>query len=91
MFRKSLGNDEGIMIVENSEGVISSSIHMFFMKINLGIIWLNENKKVVDKCHAIRWNPYYASNYPACYTLEIHPSRLNEFETGDQLVFHEYV
>ncbi len=79
------------MLVDLNEGVISSSIHMFFMKMNLGVIWLNDNKKVVDKCLAIQWHPYYASKFPARYTLEIHPSRLNDFEFGDQVVFDENV
>jgi len=91
MFRKTLGNDEGIMLVEIKESVISSSIHMFFMKINLGVIWLNDNKKVVDRCVATRWHPYYAPKFPARYTLEILPSRLDEFQIGDQVAFDEIV
>ncbi len=87
MFRKTLAFDEGIMLVDKSESVTNSSIHMFFMKFDLGIIWLNEKKQVVDKNMAFKWHPFYASKVPARYTLEIHPTRLDEFQPGDQVEF----
>jgi uncharacterized membrane protein (UPF0127 family) len=88
MFQKTLNPDEGIILVEQTDSVISSSIHMFFMNFDLGILWVNEKMQVVDRCIATRWHPYYASQTPARYTLEIHPSRLGEFEPGDRLEFH---
>jgi uncharacterized membrane protein (UPF0127 family) len=88
MFRKTLAPEEGILLVENTDSVISSSIHMFFMNFDLGIVWLNGNLEVVDRAIAKKWQPYYASKLPARYTLEIHPTRLMEFEPGDQIAFN---
>lgn len=87
MFRANLLPDEGIILVEKSEGIISSSIHMFFMNFDLGIVWLDANKVVVNAIFAEKWKPYYAPKSPAQYTLEIHPTRLEEFQPNDQIEF----
>ena len=56
---------------------------------DLGIVWLNNDRVVVDQRLAKSWKPYYAPAQAARYVLEIHPDRLSEFKIGDVLSFEE--
>ena len=87
MFRKSLRLDEGILLVENSESRVNSAIHMFFMKFDIGVIWINNDKIVVDKVLAQKWRPFYAPSQPARYTIEARTEALESFQIGDQVAF----
>lgn len=87
MFRKSLNQDEGIMLSSFRESVVDSSIHMFFMNFDIAVIWLDSNLLVVDRIVARKWRPYYAPKAPAKYTLEIHPERINDFCLGEKIIF----
>lgn len=70
-----------------TEDRINAAIHMFFMNFDLTVVWLDRNLRVVDVQYARRWRPAYTPAKPARYVLELHPDRLNDFQTGDQLVF----
>jgi uncharacterized membrane protein (UPF0127 family) len=85
MFQKEVLPDEGILLVENSDSTLSSSIHMLFMNFDIGVVWVNKEGIVVDTVHAKRWHMVYKPSYPACLTLEIHPDRLKDFKPGDVL------
>jgi hypothetical protein len=85
MLQKSIGEHEGILLVNGHESRIESSIHMFFMNFSIAVIWLDSSYKVVDTCLAKPWHPYYASSQPARYVLETHPDRLKDFKIGDEV------
>jgi uncharacterized membrane protein (UPF0127 family) len=87
MFRSSLSLNEGLLLVENKDGRIDTSIHMLFVNMDLAVIWINSSHKVVDTILARAWRPVYVPCQPARYTLEIHPSRINEFKPGDKIEF----
>jgi len=87
MFRSSLAQSEGLLLVEARDSRIDTSIHMLFVYMDLAVIWINSGYTVVDTVLARSWHPAYAARQPARYILEIHPSRLNEFSIGDQVVF----
>lgn len=87
MFTPKLNPGEGIVIVEDRPSRLNTSIHMFFMKFDLAVIWLDENKTVVDKVLAKRWAPVYVPRKAAQYVLELHPSRLSDFSIGDRCTF----
>ncbi len=87
MLQPRLGEQEGIALVADSSGIVSSSIHMFFMNFDIAVIWLDSSMLVVDKTIAKKWRPYYAPKYSARYTLELHPSKLNDFNKNDQVQF----
>jgi len=87
MLRKTLAVNEGIMLVSDPPGILNTSIHMFFMRFDIAVIWLDENQMVVDKTLARAWRPYYTSKKPARYILEIHSSRINDFNIGDRVEF----
>jgi uncharacterized membrane protein (UPF0127 family) len=86
MFRRTIGEAEGILLSYPRESRLDSSIHMLFMNFNLAVIWLNGDFKVVDKILARRWRLFYASSKPAAHVLEIHPNHLDTISIGDQLV-----
>jgi len=87
MFQKGLNQDAGLLMVQHNESRTNAAIHMFFVSMDLGVIWLDSNKKIVDKQLAKSWQPFYTPQSPAKYILEIHPVRLPEFEMGDILNF----
>ena len=86
-FRSSLASDKGLLLVEAHASLLSTTIHMMFVFMDLGIIWINSEKVVVDSVLARPWHLAYIPRQPAMYTLEIHPARLNEFKIGDHTDF----
>ncbi len=87
MFRNAIDNNGGLLMVQGTESRANASIHMFFVGMDLGVIWLDVSQKIVDKQLAKSWQPFYTPAFPAKYILEIHPGRLPEFELGDILNF----
>ena len=87
MFRKSLDQDEGIILADRGESRINTAIHMLFMNLNITVLWLDKNFVVVDKVLAKRWRPFYLPSKPAQYVIELHENQINNFSVGDNLVF----
>jgi uncharacterized membrane protein (UPF0127 family) len=87
MFRSSLAPGQGLLLVEGRDSRLDTAIHMLFVFMDLGVIWINSEKIVVDSVLARAWRPAYAPRQPARYILEIHPDRLNEFKIGDKIEF----
>jgi uncharacterized membrane protein (UPF0127 family) len=87
MFRRSLAEDEILLFVERRENVAQTTIHMFFVFTAIAVIWLDREKRVVDKALARPWRPYYAPGSPAQYYVEGPVSLLDRVSTGDQLDF----
>lgn len=85
MFRYSLQEDEGLLLVESRDSRINSAIHMFFMNFDIGVVWVDSTLRVVGKTLAKRWHPLYAPKQPARFTLELHPDRLANFSVGDHI------
>jgi uncharacterized membrane protein (UPF0127 family) len=89
-FRKSLSRDEGLLLVQGRrDSRLDSSIHMFFVPFDLNVVWINMDMTVVDKVIAKPWRPAYFSSKPACYVLEIHPDRLDDYQIGDEVEFQD--
>jgi uncharacterized membrane protein (UPF0127 family) len=87
MFRSGLPIGEGLLLVESRNSRVDTSIHMLFVFTDLAVIWINADFRVVDTVLARSWHPAYVPRLPAKYILEIHPSRLEEFQIGDQVEF----
>ena len=87
MFRKSLGESEGLLMVEPRASKINTSIHMLFMNFAIATIWLDGDLQVVDKVMAKPWRLAYVPAKPAMYTLETLPEILDKVEIGDKLAF----
>lgn len=88
-FRRSLPEDEGLLLVQRYDSKINASIHMLFVWMPLGIVWINSRYEVVDTRLALPWRPVYVPKKPAKYVLEIHPRRLEEFCKGDRIRIDE--
>jgi 2,3-bisphosphoglycerate-independent phosphoglycerate mutase len=87
MFRRALPEGEVYLFVEGRESVAGTAIHMFFVFVPIAVVWLDGNKRVVDKALARPFRPYYAPHQPAQYVLEGHSSLLEQVSLGDQLEF----
>ena len=85
MLHKKLNEYEGIILLNNSENIPGTAIHMFFMNFDIAVIWINSKCQIVDKTIAKRWYPYYCSKYPAKYILETHTDRFYDYHIGDYL------
>jgi uncharacterized membrane protein (UPF0127 family) len=87
MFSRQLKQGSGIILVENSESRINTSIHMMFMNYDLTVLWLDKNLVIVDKILAKKWRLFYLPKKPAQYVVELHQSKFADYSIGDQLVF----
>ena len=87
MFRARLDPDAGLLLVEQRESRLDTSIHMFFVAFDLAVFWINSEMIVVDKVVAKSWRPVYISKAGAQYTLEIHSDRFGDYEVGDKVEF----
>lgn len=83
MFRRSLGELDGIVLVNSSPSRLDAAIHMFFMLMDIGVVWLDQDYVVIDKVLAKRWRPVYIPKRPAKYIFEIDANLLEEFSIGD--------
>ncbi len=86
MFRRRLTPGEGLLLVERSAGRTQTAIHMALVFFPLGVIWLDDDRRVVDKRLALPWRAY-APSAPARYVLEGEPGVLECVAHGDVLEF----
>ena len=87
MFRKLLQEKTGLLLVNKSDSRLEAAIHMLFVFMDLGIIWINSNYEVVDKSLARAWHLFYQPSRPAQFTLEVNPAELGYFNVGDKVEF----
>jgi uncharacterized membrane protein (UPF0127 family) len=64
---------------------MDAAIHMFMMWIDLAIVWINSQNKVVDVRPAYRWKSIIVPQAPAKYVLELPIDRLNDFHKADEI------
>lgn len=85
MFRTRLDPDGGLLLVEQRDSRLDTSIHMLFVNFDLAVFWINSNMMVADKIIAKSWRPAYFPKAKAKYTLELHTNRWNDYEIGDEV------
>jgi uncharacterized membrane protein (UPF0127 family) len=85
MFRRALPKGDAYLFVERRESVAQAAIHMFFVFQPIAVLWLDRDRRVVDRVLARPFRPYYAPSSPAQYYIEGHPSLLERVSPGDQL------
>ena len=86
-FRARLAPGEALILVEEMDTMMNSSIHMFFVFFPIAAVWINSRGKVTSAQLAKPWRPYYASPAPARYVLETSPDFLNRIAVGDEVDF----
>jgi uncharacterized membrane protein (UPF0127 family) len=89
MFSKELKLDQGIILVEDDETRMNTSIHMMFMSYDLTVLWLDKELVIVDKILARKWVPFYIPKTPVQYVVELHRSKFSEYSIGDKLIIVE--
>jgi uncharacterized membrane protein (UPF0127 family) len=62
---------------------------MFFVFFDIAVLWLDAERRVVDKVLAKPFRPYYASRKPAQFFVEGDPGLLGQAQIGDRLAFEE--
>ena len=85
MGRKPIQPDQGMLFTLAHPSKMDASIHMFFMRFDIAVIWLSEELTVVDKTIARRWRPAYVPSRPAKYILETHLSQIDNFSLQDRV------
>jgi uncharacterized membrane protein (UPF0127 family) len=84
------GNLERGMILKLPKGRSrrGSGIHMFFMRMALDILFLNNEKQVVDQVNLKPWQMYNPKK-PARYVVELEEGSIasSDTEIGDELDF----
>lgn len=89
MFRRSLEEGTGLLLVDSRESRVGAAIHMWAVFFPLGVVWLDAGLRVVDQTLALPWR-MYTPRAAAQFILEAHPSLLEEVAHGDRLEFvHE--
>ncbi len=89
MFHSHLAQEAGILLVQGRDSRLDAAIHMLFVFMDLGVVWINSENVIVDSVLARAWRPFYAPARAARYILEIHPDRLNEFSIGNHVEFQD--
>lgn len=84
MFRRRLAVGEGLLLVERSAGRTQTAIHMAMVSFPLGVVWLDDDLRVVDTRLALPWRVYLPSA-AARYVLEADPEVLECVALGDLL------
>ncbi len=84
MFRRSLGNHSGLLLVQRARDAVSAGIHMMFVFFPLGVLWLEQDGKVVDSVLAKPWRVYVPKER-AYYILEGPPRILDDVSVGEVL------
>lgn len=87
MFHPPFGREGGIVLVGKRDNRRDAAIHMFFMRMDLAVVWVDHTYRVVDVQLARRWRPAYTPQSPARYILELAPVWLPAFQVGDRLQF----
>lgn len=87
MFKGSIKRGLVLRIPEG-RGRRGSGIHMFFMRIPLDVLFLDEEKVVVDEVHLKPWQMYNPKK-PARFVVELQKGTLKSSgtEIGDELDF----
>ena len=88
-FRKNLSPNEGLLLVQKRQNRSDAAIHMFFVWMDLAVIWIDDDFQVVDVRLARSWRSLYFPRNPARYVLEVGPENISKFQIGDRLSFEE--
>jgi uncharacterized membrane protein (UPF0127 family) len=86
-FRRQLGLQDGLVLVEAKDNRVNTAIHMLFVFFDLGVIWVNDVGEVVGTVVAKPWRLSYVPPAPARYVIEGQPDLLNRVKVGDHIQF----
>lgn len=85
MFHRHLAADEALWFQLERPGKLVAAIHMLFVFFPIGVVWLDEEGRVVDRALARPFRPWYAPAGPAAAFVEGLPTILERCAVGDVL------
>lgn len=86
-FRRTLGPQDGLVLVEAKDNRVNTAIHMLFVFFDLGVIWVNDAGEVVGTVVAQPWRLSYMPPAPARYVIEGQPELVSKVKVGDHIQF----
>jgi uncharacterized membrane protein (UPF0127 family) len=86
-FKRHLAPGEGLVLVEQADSRVNTSIHMLFVFFDLGVIWADNSGKVVDTRVARSWRPAYVPKAAARYVIETSPEVIQNVQVGETIKF----
>lgn len=84
MFKKELGFEQGLLIKLSESFRILSSIHSFFMRFTIDLIFIDSERKVVDLKTLKPWR-IYVPKKGAKYVLEVEKGAGSDIQIGDEI------
>ena len=87
MFQSSLASGEGVLLVANKQSKSQTSIHSFFVFFTFDALWLDENKKIVDKKTVFPFQALLRPKHSAKYVLELSKGSTKDLSIGTMLEF----
>ncbi|MBN1230683.1 MAG: DUF192 domain-containing protein [Anaerolineales bacterium] len=87
LFRCSIPDDWGLVMVQPNESKMDAGIHMLGMKFDIAVVWINKEMEVVDVRLAKKWVSFLFPQKPAKYVLEVSTTHMNDFFIGDKVSF----
>ncbi len=90
MFSKPLKNGQALILEATEESISGSTIHMLFVFFKIDVIWLDQEKKVVDIKYGVRaFTPSISPREPAKYIIEVKKNTAKNIQIGDEIEFRE--
>ena len=90
MFSRPFKKGEAIVLEANEEGTLETTIHMLFVFFTIDVVWLNNEKEVVDiKENVKAFTPLIVPKKPAKYVVEFPKHTARHIKIGDKLEFHK--
>ncbi len=85
MFERADNFDYALVFELPRESRLGASVHMFFVFFPIGIVFLDSEKKVVDKAVLKPWMLNYTPKKAAKYFVELQPEKISEIKLGEKL------
>ena len=85
MFEKEQNFNYALIFELPEKSLIGSSVHMMFVFFPIDIVFLDEQKKVVDKKTLSPWTLNYTPKKAAKYFIELPAQRGEIVKLGDKL------
>jgi uncharacterized membrane protein (UPF0127 family) len=79
----------GLLFCYSRQSRVDTAIHMVGVPFPLAVIWLDSNRRVVDKRIAQPWQLAIVPSRAAQYVIECHPQREGDFFLGETIDFLE--
>lgn len=88
MFRRSCRAGQGLVLVQKRASRWDAAIHMLFVFMPLGVVWLDDRGIVIEAVLARPWR-FYLPSRPARFVVESVPDLLEFVHPGDLIHFRD--